>query len=220
MEIQRNLNKGMSLKNIAIQFFPEWVKFGRAFKEYKRIIAEPRNFKPIVIVIVGPAGLGKSRFGHSLAKLLSPDGDYYIMPEKTTGFWCDDYDQHEVFFMDEMDGHRCRPTFFNGLVDRYPFVVPSHGSAGSHMNAKYMIFCTNYLPKFWWKNRSADQIKQTMRRIDVVIPFFRRTEPYVHAGFGIFMPIIRQPDPCTHCQQCQPCCLCGDLLNQSIDWTE
>lgn len=185
MEIQRELNKGKPLKWIALNYFPEWVRFGKAFKEYKRIIAEPRNFKPIIIMIVGPAGLGKSRFAHRLAHYLCPlDEDYFIMPEKTTGFWCDDYDQQQVFFMDEADGHRFRPTFFNGLIDRYPFVVPAHGHGGSHMTAKYMIFCSNYLPKFWWKNRNADQQKQTMRRIDWLFPFWIRPKPMIHSGYG------------------------------------
>nr|WAE42805.1 MAG: replication associated protein [Cressdnaviricota sp.] len=190
MEIQRELNKGVSLKRIALEFFPEWVRFGKAFKDYKRIIAEPRDFKPLVILVVGPSGKGKSRFAHRLAHYLSPpDEDYYIVPEKTTGTcWMDDYDQNRVFFMDEMDGSRMRPTFFNGLVDRYPFVVPAHGGAGSHMNARIMIFVSNYLPKFWWKNRSPDQIKQTMRRIDLVWPMFKREQGYVHKAWGVFEP--------------------------------
>lgn len=185
--IQRDMNQGKSLKEIALDNFPEWVRFGKMFKEYRRMIAQPRQFKPIIILIVGPSGLGKSRFAHVLASFLQGNSDYFIVPEKTTGtLWCDDYDGQDVFLMDEVDGSRFRPTFFNGLVDRYPFVVPCHGGAGSHMISKYMIFVSNYLPKYWWKKRSVDQLKQTTRRIDVVIPFFGPTIQYRHDAWQSF----------------------------------
>jgi len=199
MEIQRDLNAGVSLKRIADTNFPEWVRFGRAFKDYKRIIATPRNFKTIVILIVGPSGRGKSRFGHLLSRYLSMEGrcdelqfpelgyhpDFnpvirgvqitddsplpYVLPEKHSGFWADDYDSEPVFYIDEFGGHRCVPTFFNGLADRYPFVIPSHGAAGHQMVSKYLVICSNYAPKYWWRNRNADQLFQTTRRIDMLI---------------------------------------------------
>lgn len=199
LEIQRSLNAGTSLKRVAQDNFPEFIRFGRAFKDYKRIITRPRDFKTIVVLIVGPSGLGKSRFGHLLSRYLSIEGrcdelqfpelgyhpDFnpvirgvqiddlspmpYALPEKHTGFWADDYDSESVFFIDEFGGHRCTPTFFNGLADRYPFVVPAHGAAGHQMVSKYLVICSNYAPKFWWAKRNADQLKQTTRRIDCLI---------------------------------------------------
>lgn len=196
MLIQVDLNKGKRLRDIAMDNFPEWVRFGRAFKEYRRMIAVPRHFKPIVILIIGPSGLGKSRFAHDLARYLQGDEFYYIVPEKTTGvLWCDDYDGQDVFFCDEFDGSRCRPTFFNGLVDRYPFVVPSHGGAGSHLTSHYMVFVSNYHPKYWWKNRSLLQLEQTMRRIDVLIPFFKPTRMHEHLAWQDFENNINRPEP-------------------------
>lgn len=198
LEIQRDIKAGVSLKRIAETNFPEWVRFGKAFKEYRRITEVTRDFKTITILIVGPSGTGKSRFGHLLSRYLMGDGmcdelqfpelkyhpefnpvirglqlkdcpEHYVLPEKQTGFWADDFDSQRVFFMDEFGGHRCTPTFFNGLADRYPFVVPAHGTAGQQMVAKYLVICSNYAPKFWWKNRNEDQLKQTTRRIDLLI---------------------------------------------------
>lgn len=199
LEIQRDIRSGVSNKRIAEDHFPEWVRFGKSFREFKRLTTKPRNFKTITILIVGPSGLGKSNFGTRLARYLNIEGmcdelqfpelgyhpDFnpvirgieinddspmpYFMPEKSTGFWADDYDSEPVFFIDEFGGDRCRPTFFNGLADRYPFVVPAHGSAGHQMVAKYLVICSNYAPKYWWKNRNADQLKQTTRRIDCLI---------------------------------------------------
>lgn len=183
LEVQRNIRSGASLKRIAEDNFPEWIRFGRSFKEYKRIITQPRDFKSFVILIVGPPGLGKSRFATSLASYL---GTVYKVPDKHSGFWCDDYDGQEVFFMDEFDGDRMRPKAFNDLCDRYECVVPSHGSAGHQLVAKYIIICSNYAPKYWWKKRSAQQLRQTTRRIDwtiKLIPRVRRVVKYVDGQF-------------------------------------
>lgn len=206
LEIQRDLRAGVSLKRVAESNFPEWVRYGKAFREYKRITTKPRNFKTICILIVGPSGLGKSRFGHRLSQYLMIEGRcdeltfpelgyhpdfnpvirgvtinddtpaHYVLPEKHTGLWADDYDSESVFFIDEFGGHRCTPTFFNGLADRYPFDVPCHGSGGHKMVSKYLVICTNYAPKFWWKNRNADQLKQTTRRIDALIKLIPEKE--------------------------------------------
>lgn len=205
--IQADLNRGKSLKRIAQDNFPEFIRFGRAFKEYRRVNQEPRNFKPVVILLVGRPGAGKSRFGLKLAEMLGQRT--YIVPDKHSGFWCDDYDGEDVFFMDETDGSRFKPTFFNGLVDRYPFVVPAHGHAGSQLVAKYMVFCSNYLPKYWWKKRSPLQLEQTLRRIDIIIPFVQRRPEYVHSAHNVFLPGYGPMLPHIHCDICAKCCICA-----------
>lgn len=94
------------------------------------------------------------------------------MPQpKGSGLYWDDYDSQTCVFIDEMDGNYMTPTFFNTLCDRYECVVPVHGGAGHQMVAKYIVICSNYHPKFWWKKRKPDQIFQTVRRVDVLIPF-------------------------------------------------
>ncbi len=174
MEIQRELDTGVSLKRIARDHFAEFIKFHRAFASYRRLTTEPRDFKPFVMLVVGPPGTGKTRFAYNLARYL---GTMYKVPEKHTGFWCDDYDGQNVFFIDEMDGNRCTPTFFNGMIDRHEFIVPAHGSAGHQLIARFIIICSNYLPKYWWKKRSLIQQKQTTRRIDVTIKFVPPVAP-------------------------------------------
>jgi len=224
LEIQRDLRAGVSNKRIADDHFPEWIRFGKSFREYKRLITRPRDFKTITVLICGPSGRGKSRFGHLLSRYLSVEGrcdelqfpelgyhpDFnpvirgitlnddsplpYVLPEKHTGLWADDYDSESVFFIDEFGGHRCTPTFFNGLADRYPFVVPSHGSAGHQMVAKYLVICTNYAPKYWWKNRNADQLFQTTRRIDALIKLIpSRIEQPTVVYDAVLQQFVHQP---------------------------
>ncbi len=98
------------MKRIAEDHFPEYIRFHKAFRDYRRITTVARDFKPFVVVICGPSGVGKTRFATNLGHKL---GSFYRVPNKHTGLWCDDYDGQEVFFLDEMNGNKCTPEFFN-----------------------------------------------------------------------------------------------------------
>lgn len=166
IEIQQKLKANVSLKRIHEEHFATSARYGRFFKEYKRTITEPRNFKSIVILLIGPAGKGKS----TLAKIIGRSlGTFYKAPApKGSGCYYDDYDGQDVFFMDEFDGSRMRPTVFNELCDEHEFVLPVHGGAGHQMISKFIVIGSNYLPSQWWKNRNPTQLRQTTRRIDVI----------------------------------------------------
>ena len=157
----------------------------KAFKEYKRVTTKPRDFKTTVVLLVGPSGTGKSRTATILGRLL---GDVYKVPEKhgSGNMWCDDYQGEEVMWIDEMDGSRMTPTYFNQLADRYECVLPAHGGVGHQMVSKFLIICSNYHPKYWWKKRNPDQVKQTIRRIDLIIKMIPPQPVYRHEGWQMF----------------------------------
>lgn len=171
MEIKRQIDNGTSTKRLWSDndTFPTMVKFHKAFDTYRRVTTEPRQSKPSVFLFIGPSGVGKTRTAVQLAKCL---GSYYKVPPKATGFWCDDYAQQDTFLIDEMNGSKMTPEFFNELCDWAPMNVPCHGTAGHQFTSKYVFICTNFHPKNWWKNRTPDNVKQTMRRIDVIVKMF------------------------------------------------
>ncbi|AIF71514.1 replication-associated protein [McMurdo Ice Shelf pond-associated circular DNA virus-6] len=188
LEVKRRIDDGSSLKRLwrDTDTFPTMIKFHRGFETYKRLTTLPRDFKPKVILFCGRSGMGKTSAAYAIAQRL---GSVYSWPNKPGGnFWCDDYGGEDVFFLDEMNGDKMTPEFFNAFVDRYPFVVPAHGSAGHQLVSPYIFICSNYAPKFWWKKRNADQVHQTMRRIDVVFKF-------------LLPPPLLQP--CPHCAKNQ-----------------
>jgi len=179
-EIKEKINDMISLKRIHDENFSTFIRYGRALKEYKRQVTKPRDFLTTVILLVGPSGVGKSRFATALCKMLGYDEPYKLPKPKGSGTYWDDYDGQTVTFIDEFDGNYMRPTDFNELADRYEYVVPVHGGAGHQFVSKYLVICSNYLPKYWWKKRSANQLFQTTRRIHVLIPLLRTGVPKVN----------------------------------------
>jgi len=173
--VKKAIDDGNSINFIAEHHFTSYIRYGKSFKEYKRIKTEARDWKSVCFCIIGPSGVGKSRFATALCGFLGPV--YKVPQPKGSGLYWDDYDGQPVVFIDEMDGSYMRPTFFNTLVDRYACVVPVHGGAGHQLIAKYIVICSNYHPRFWWKGRKPDQVKQTMRRIEVLVPMI---PDYIH----------------------------------------
>jgi len=184
---KKRMDEGMSFKRLAEESFANFVRYGKAYKEYKRTVTKPRDFKPFCILIVGPSGTGKSRFGTLLAQYL---GSVFKLPKKSSGPWFDDYDNQDVLLCDEFDGDVMRPTVFNEICDRYECVVPAHGSAGHQLVSRFHIVISNYHPKFWWRKRSVDQVKQTMRRFDWVIKMIPHRPSPNPAGVSRFLNLF------------------------------
>nr|DAV38826.1 MAG TPA: Rep protein [Cressdnaviricota sp.] len=178
LAVKLDIDRGVTLKRIWMdpEHFPVMVKHHRAMETYKHLTTPPRTVKPIVFLFIGPSGLGKSRTMWNIARALAGESVYKV-PPKSTGFWCDRYEQEDVFIVDEMGGHKCTPEFFNELCDWEQMDVPAHGTLGRQFNSKYLFIGTNYHPKYWWKKRSDDQVKQTMRRINVIFKMFPPPKP-------------------------------------------
>ena len=182
LEIQRELDRGITTKRLRKEFFPEWVRFGKAFTEYRRGITEPRDRKTVTFLFIGPPGRGKSTLMKRLARYI---GSVYKVPHKKgSGLYFDDYDNQDVMILDEFSGSTMPPEFFNLLADEHECVLPVHGGAGHQMVSKYLFIGTNYHPKFWWKNRSPVQLQQTTRRIDVWVKIGFRHDPSRFDEFG------------------------------------
>jgi len=175
LDIKRKIDDMEPLLQIQEDHFASFVRHSKFFKEYKRQKTPKRNFKTKVFLFVGGSGRGKSQTAELIAHYLGRV--YKATRPKSSGLYWDDYDGQEVTWIDEFDGNYMKPTDFNELCDKYEFVVPVHGGAGHQFVSEYIIICSNYLPKFWWKKRSANQQRQTYRRIDWIFPFLDLIPP-------------------------------------------
>ncbi len=172
LSVKRSIDEGSSVPQLWDDHFSSMVRYHKAFQVYKKIKAIKRSWKTKVVFIVGPAGTQKTTLATLLA--YSFGSSVYTIPEaKGSGLYFDGYDGEDVVILDEMDGKRMQPTVFNGLADKFEYSVPVHGCGNINWAPYVMFVISNYLPKYWWRKRTADQLLQTTRRIDWTIKRLR-----------------------------------------------
>jgi len=179
LEIKDLIDANASRLSIYDAHFSSMVRYAKGLMEYKRLATAPRNFQPSVVLFLGPSGSFKSTIIYSLLNS-GYFGRHYTLPLKNSGPWFDDYDAQESLFVDEMNGNRMTPEFFNLLNDAHPCNAPCHGTGGVQIVAKHHFFASNYLPETWWKShRKVSKSIQIRRRFGAVLyTFSRANTPY------------------------------------------
>lgn len=166
ISVKSRLDTGEALSTVEQDHFVSFVRHRKFFVDYKRRRTPVRDAKTRVCLFVGPPGKGKSTLMKIIGKYLG--SVYHVPSKKGSGLYFDDYDGEDVMILDEFDGSVCAPTFFNGLADEHPFILPCHGSAGHQMVSRFLFIGSNYAPKYWWRKRTNGQLLQTTRRLDLV----------------------------------------------------
>lgn len=185
LAIKAAVDEGAGRSELYEDHFVTYGRMERFINNYRAYVALARSTAPVVILFVGLAGLGKTRTAMNLAQRL---GSVYVCPRpKGSGSYFDKYDNDTVFFIDEMSGAFCTPTFFNQLCDRYPFEIPVHGGVGHQFNSPYIFITANKLPSMWWK---VDfNLAAIMRRITIIFKYFPLRPKYKTV---VYDPVAQQ----------------------------
>lgn len=138
-DIKSKIDEGTSLKRIADEHFGSFIRYHRAFKEYKRIVTPSRSKRTLVLVLWGSSGVGKSQ----LARELFPHAYW-----KSNSKWWDDYEGQEAVVWDEFKGQYPFRDLLR-ILDSTPLTLESKGSSCQFVSS-IVVFTSNFHPKDWY----------------------------------------------------------------------
>jgi len=151
--VKEKIKQGVNEAEIADEHFQSWVRFYKAFREYRRITVPNRNWKTEVHVLHGPTGTGKSKWAM----------DHYPNAYwKQRSQWWDGYEGQDCVVLDEFYGWLPYDVLLR-LCDRYPLLVETKGGQVNFL-AKTLIITTNEHPEKWYKNCYWQALQ---RRVDI-----------------------------------------------------
>lgn len=163
-----SLKRGSSMADASADQPAVFVKYHRGLKEWAghNRCYTPRTWKSIVIVLVGDAGVGKTRWAHAFARRLGLP--VYIKAPGSAGWW-DRYLQEPVVVLDDFHGGIPFGEL-KVLLDRFPHQVPIKG-AFVEFNPRYIIITSNKNVCDWYSTDvctwTARGICALYRRLDV-----------------------------------------------------
>lgn len=155
--VKKLIDDNGSIEEVADQHFAEFCRFEKAFRSYKRMKAEKRDWEMEVIILWGPPGTGKTRWA------FEQEGSKYFLstPREGSAVWWDNYNNEEIVVIDDFYGW-VRWSFLLKLLDRYPLQVPYKGGF-AEFNSKKIIFTSNTSPKNWY-NYDDKKVEAALKR--------------------------------------------------------
>ena len=157
LSVKAAIDAGATDVAIADDFFGQWVRYSKMFKEYRALKTDiPRNFVTRTVILYGPTGTGKTRFCHDqvMDRSYWSPGDYE---------WFDGYEGQEIVIIDDYRGEYPLP-FFLKLLDRYPMRVKVKGSFTNWCPRKIFI-TSNVDPRDWYLGADERSRSAFMRRV-------------------------------------------------------
>lgn len=128
------LDQGMPLKEISEKCFSQYLRFSRGIEKYQLMHTPPRSWETDVKVVVGPTGVGKTRYCY--AKY--PDAFWKTKSNGNNNWW-DGYVNQTVVIIDEYYGWFSW-DFILRLLDRYPMSVETKGECAVRCQENPLYF--------------------------------------------------------------------------------
>lgn len=159
VEVQKSLDSGASLADVAESHFAAFVRYHRGFQLYRQLRATVRSEHTYTSVFWGESGSGKSY----RASFEAGAGAYYLPPpnQSTGAVWWDGYEGQEDVVIDEFYGWIAH-NFMLRLCDRQPIMVQSKGGNVPFV-AKRLFITSNKAPSEWWPRTGLGAMERRLR---------------------------------------------------------
>lgn len=137
-DIYEEIKQGEAMINILERHPGSFIRYHKAFDRIKAMLMPKRTTEPIVTLLWGEAGAGKTRF------VFDKHGIDKVYKKSDSSKWFDGYMQEEAFLLDDYDWDFKRGFLLN-LFDRYPMKVEIKGGM-VEFNSPYLYITCNHLP--------------------------------------------------------------------------
>lgn len=157
-EIKARIEDGAGPRQIADEYFNQWVVYRRSFAAYRDLLQQPRQHITEVHILWGEAGSGKTRHVWELGLSVYP------LPHPNGGsVWFDGYNGEQVLLLDDFYGWIPVHLLLK-LGDRYPLRVPIKGGMTQFVSTK--LYITSNKPwSDWYKwDELGHELKQAFNR--------------------------------------------------------
>lgn len=171
-DIKKDIESGVSERDIADKHFNSWVRYNRSFRAYRTLLTKPRNFKTKVIVVYGPTNCGKSYW----AETNFPDALWVTRGNSAT--WFSGYEAHQAVILDEFYGW-LKFDFLLRLLDRYPLRV-EHKGGDAEFIARHIIITSNDEWNLWYKDIGLNHKAALERRLDIIMYRDDQSKPWLY----------------------------------------
>lgn len=154
--MKRAIDDGINEREMWDRDFYMMVRYGRALNDYRLICQQTRPV-PKVYALIGPTGVGKSRFVHHVASTF--DLSIWVHPG---GNWFDGYDGQDIALFEEFRGDIEIGKFLQ-VLDRYPVNVPIKGGF-RYWKPRYIYITSNVSMENWYPNLDGPTLQALKRR--------------------------------------------------------
>lgn len=157
-EIKQKLDEGASLKNIADDYFSDFIRYHSGLSKYKGLVEKEKTktFRKLTVIVhEGPTGTGKTRTAMEQAT-------YKI--EGSHLNWWDGYDGDTTILIDEF-ANQIPITEMLNILDGYQLRLPIKGGF-TYANWSTVFITTNLSFEEWYPNAHPEHKKALRRRIN------------------------------------------------------
>lgn len=160
----RDLETGATILDV-VHDQPHMAVYQRSLRDLKGMMLKPKHREVNVIVLIGNAGTGKTRYAYD---------NYPDLYSKPRGDWWDGYTGQETILLDDYYGYLPYSLLLN-VLDRYPLQVPIKGGF-VHAQWDTVIITSNKPPTQWYREGLTPALRRRLNNIFLVTNTNEETE--------------------------------------------